>query len=75
MTNPRKEQMLFNTLKTGMKSGEATDPVDLRDPREYEAEYQEMLENADEGIWIVDNRYVTIFVNQKLARYSRPGSG
>ena len=67
MTDPQKRQMPSNTLNNGMKSGEATDPDDLKDPREYEAEYQKMLENADEGIWIVDNRYITIFVNQEVA--------
>lgn len=35
--------------------------------RESENKYQFLIENLNEGVWLIDTRGVTVFVNQKMA--------
>ncbi len=40
----------------------------LRDLRESEARYQRMFDTANEGIWVQDEDFVTIFANERMAK-------
>lgn len=69
-------EQLRKRLRGFERAADSRNPVDAssearyaeRSPRDSGSRYQNMIEVAQEGIWIVDAEATTTFVNDKLAR-------